>query len=204
MQIQRIQQISESHCGTAVLAMLLGQFHISASQHELAALAEAEKTIEEDGTTPAQLGLATAKIAPHLQFWYKQYASIEDIECVLSKDLAVAVEWQSLFYDSPDQEPPEREGDFGHYSIITYIDRELDNIVVVDPYKDFPNPRFFSINFFLKRWYDINDVIDPISHKRREQKDTRMMFFITTLDKNIDSTKGFQRFTRSNSSFSER
>lgn len=197
MYVQRVQQIGESHCGPAVIEMLLAVHGVYTSQHEIASKGGAEKNIDELGTRPDQLGLAVSKIAPHLQFWYKEFSSLEDIEYLLNKNIPVGVEWQGLFYDSEEEEPPEREGDFGHYCIITYLDRELDNIVVVDPYKDFPQQRFFSLEFFMRRWYDQNPVADPLTGQTLMVQDTRLLFFLTPLEIGLDPEHKFKRFSKS-------
>jgi hypothetical protein len=47
-------------------------------------------------------------------------------------NFAVGVEWQRLFDDMDDDDE-----DYGHYSIISHIDKGKDEIIVVDPYRDF-------------------------------------------------------------------
>ena len=48
----------------------------------------------------------------------------------------VGVEWQGFFEDREEDEDWD-EGDYGHYSIVTRIDRRSGLITLRDPYPDF-------------------------------------------------------------------
>ena len=107
MQIHQVIQISESHCGPAVIEMLLDAIGVKWTQAEITRAAGVEDTIEEDGTRIDQLARAVGQLAPQAQFWYKYYSSLSDIQYLLSRGYGVGVEWQGLFYDSEEEEAAE-------------------------------------------------------------------------------------------------
>jgi hypothetical protein len=200
MELKRIQQITDSHCGPAVLEMLLLVYGGETSQQEIAKQAGVLDTIEEYGTRVDHLGLASSKIAPHLQFWWKEFSTLDDLRFILSKDIAVGVEWQGLFYDTEEEEEEnEYEGtDFGHFSVIKFIDDDDDTMIFTDPDKDFPQEnRIFSVPIFYKRWWDTEQVPDPITGRSLKVQDTRLLFFVAPMDVEIPPEYKFKRFSKS-------
>jgi hypothetical protein len=178
MQFHKIQQISEAHCGPAVLVMLLEAVGVQTTQEDIARAAGVEYSIDEHGMRLDQLAIACHKIAPDAQFWYKYDSSLDDIRYILQRGYGIGVEWQGLFYDTEEEE--EEDGDYGHYSIISHIDEDRQVLILVDPYKDFVNQdRIFPIKSFLRRWWDTNEVKDPLSHRKRIAEDRRLLFFVT-------------------------
>lgn len=180
--IRRVTQITLSHCGPAVLQMLLDAMGIEVSQEAVAIAGEAQGTIAQHGMRVDQLARACQKLAPGLQFWYKFEASLDDLRTILAAGYGVGVEWQGLFYKTEEEEMEEEgdESDFGHYSIISHIDEERDAVIIVDPHEDFVNQeRVFPINRFLRRWWDTNEVRDLITNQKRIIEDRRLLFFIT-------------------------
>lgn len=197
MKIHQIQQISEAHCGPAVLQMLLDALDIQISQQQVAQILGIEERIEEHGVRPEQLGTACSILAPTMQFWYKYNANLDDIAYILREGYAVGVEWQGLFYDSLEEEAEKmgEENDFGHYSIISYYDREEQLLVLVDPYKDFINQdRIFEADTFMRRWWDTNEVIDPYTGKKQIVEDRQLLFFVTPQGKQFDPDRNFKAF----------
>lgn len=194
MPLHQIPQITESHCGPAVIEMLLDALGISFSQQQIAHAARVEDTIEEYGTLVEQLALATTKLAPETQFWYKYQATLDDIRYILHRGYGVGVEWQGMFYD--DEEEEEANGDYGHYSVISHIDENKGSLVIIDPYKYFTDQtRIISIQKFLHRWWDTNEVIDPVSGKQKELEDLRLLFFITPFYEGFPKEHGFKAFS---------
>ncbi len=192
MDYPRVRQISEFHCGAAVLEMMLRALGEDINQEEITTAAGAEHTIAEHGLRVDQLAVACSKLVPHLQFWYKYKSSLDDLRAVLAKGYGVGVEWQGLFYDSEEDE--EEGGDYGHYSVITDIDEDRKVLTIADPYRDFANQdRIFSINFFLRRWWDTNEVFDPLLGKGRIVEDARLMFFVTFINESFPDFHGFKR-----------
>ena len=192
MYIRRIQQISEDHCGPAVLQMLLSQIGVFTTQQEITHLAEAEVTLHEDGVRIDQLALACRKVAPQAAFWYKHEATLEDIRYILQRGYGVGVEWQGLFYESEAEE--EDDGDYGHYSIVSYIDVERQALILVDPYKDFADQnRIFDIQVFMRRWWDENEVIDEYTNEKKLVKDSHTLFFVTPKTESFPTEMGFRQ-----------
>jgi len=197
LRFHKLTQISEAHCGPAVLAMLLDAIGITVNQEEITVAADAKYTIDEDGTRIDQLALATSRLAPQARFWYKYYASLEDIAYILERGYAVGVEWQGLFYESEDEEAEDEASneDYGHFSIITYYDRDLESLVIVDPYKDFAHrDRIMPQDVFLRRWWDTNDVKDYRTGRVEKIKDTRLLFFVTPNTETFPYDRGFKVF----------
>ncbi len=198
MQIQRVTQISEAHCGPAVLQMLLEAVGVTTDQRTITEMAGVAETIDEHGMRVDQLALACARIAPHTQFWYKYYATLEDIKYLLLRGIAIGVEWQGLFYKSLEEEAEEEdidETDYGHYSVVVYFDEDTEQLVIVDPYKDFEEQnRVFDVQTFLRRWWDTNEIRDPRTGRTDIVSDTHLLFFVTQADEWMPEEMGFKKF----------
>ena len=173
-----IQQITENHCGPAVLEMLLGNIGVNVSQQEITDAAGATHTIETHGTRVDQLAKAVQKLVPIAKLWYKEKASLEDIFFVLEEaKYPVGVEWQGLFEDMDDDDE-----DYGHYSIVAHIDKTRGELIVVDPYKDYVDQnRIIKISTFRERWWDFNEVKDPQTGEKNFRKDEQLFFVVVPL-----------------------
>jgi hypothetical protein len=189
--LRRIQQITENHCGPAVTQMLLENVGVNVSQEEITEAAGATHTIETHGTRVDQLAKAVHELAPIAKLWYKEKASVEDLEYVLDEQkFPVGVEWQGLFEDMDDD-----DDDYGHYSIIAHIDKVKDEIIVVDPYKDFVDQsRIVKMSLFLNRWWDFNEVKDPETGEKEFKKDEQLFFVVTPLSTAFPAELGMQSF----------
>jgi hypothetical protein len=189
--LRRIQQITENHCGPAVTQMLLENIGVNVSQEEITEAAGATHTIEAHGTRVDQLAKAVHELAPIAKLWYKEKASVEDLEYVLDEQkFPVGVEWQGLFEDMDDD-----EDDYGHYSIIAHIDKVKDEIIVVDPYKDFVDQsRIVKMSLFVNRWWDFNEVKDPETGEKEFKKDEQLFFVVTPLSTAFPAELGMQSF----------
>lgn len=189
--LRRIQQISENHCGPAVIQMLLENIGVSVSQEEITEAAGATYTIETHGTRVDQLAKAVHELSPIARLWYKEYAILQDLEYVLDEcKFPVGVEWQGLFEDMDDD-----DDDYGHYSIIAHIDQGKDEIIVVDPYKDFVDQsRIVKMSLFVQRWWDFNEVKDPETGKKEFKKDQQLFFVVTPLSVTFPTELGMQSY----------
>lgn len=176
--LRRIQQITENHCGPAVTQMLLENIGVTVSQEEITEAAGAMHTIETHGTRVDQLAKAVHALAPIAKLWYKEKASVAHLEYVLEEcKYPVGVEWQGLFEDMDGDDE-----DYGHYSIIAHIDQAKDEIIVVDPYKDFVDQsHIVKMSTFLNRWWDFNEVKDPETGEKTFKKDEQLFFVIAPL-----------------------
>jgi hypothetical protein len=190
--LRRIEQITENHCGPAVIQMLLENIGVEVTQEEITEAAGATHTIETHGTRVDQLAKAVPQFAPDARLWYKEKASADDLEYVLDVcKFPVAVEWQGLFDDEDDED----DEDYGHYSIISHIDKIKDELIVVDPYKDFVDQsRILKMSLFLNRWWDYNEVKDPQTGKKVFKKDEQLFFVVAPRSVSFPDELGMQYF----------
>jgi hypothetical protein len=186
-----IEQITENHCGPAVIQMLLENIGVNATQAEITAAAGATHTIETHGTRVDQLSKAVHQLASDATLWYKEKGTPEDLEYVLEVcKFPVGVEWQGLFGDVD-----EEDDDYGHYSIISHIDKWKDELIVVDPYKDFVDQnRILKISLFLNRWWDYNEVKDPETGEKIFKKDEQLFFVVAPRTVPFPVELGMQAF----------
>ncbi len=189
--LRRIEQITENHCGPAVIQMLLENIGVNATQEEITEAAGATRTIETHGTRVDQLAQAVHELAPIAKLWYKEKTSVDDLEYVLDVcKFPVGVEWQGLFDDVDDDEE-----DYGHYSIIAHIDKLKDELIIVDPYKDFVDQsRILKMSLFLNRWWDFNEVKDPQTGEKVFKKDEQLFFVVAPLSVAFPIELGMQSF----------
>lgn len=199
MQLHKFPQISDSHCGPAVIQMLLDGVGLQVSQEDITRAAGAEYTIHDQGTRVDQLALATARLAPNMRFWYKYHATIDDIRTILKLGYGVGVEWQGLFYETEEEEAEDYDPDDderGHYSVISYLDEEEQQLIIVDPYKEFvQQDRIIPVETFLRRWWDTNEVTNPYTGQKHIVKDEQLLFFIKPSEEAELSNKGFRLYS---------
>lgn len=193
--IRQITQISEHHCGPAVIEMLLDAQGVQVSQAAITRAAGVTATIQTHGSRVDQLAKAVSQVAPHLLFWYKYRASIDDIKQVLNRGYGVAVEWQGIFYETLEEQLRHGDQDAGHYSIVSHYDDQTDQLVIVDPYLDFVDrDRIISAADFLERWWDDNEVTDEDTGRSRFQRDEQLLFFVTPETENFAVEDGFKQY----------
>ena len=189
--LRRIEQITENHCGPAVIQMLLDNIGVNATQEEITEAAGSTHTIETHGTRVDQLAKAVHTLAPIAKLWYKEKASLADLEYVLEEcKYPVGVEWQGLFEDMDDD-----DDDYGHYSIVAHIDQVKDELIVVDPYKDFVDQsRIVKLSLFQSRWWDFNEVKDPETGEKEFKKDEQLFFVVVPLSVTFPVEMGMQSY----------
>jgi hypothetical protein len=186
-----IQQITENHCGPAVLEMLLENIGVTVSQQEITEAAGATHTIETHGTRVDQLARAVQQLVPIARLWFKERASLDDILYVLEDaKYPVGVEWQGLFEDMDDDDE-----DYGHYSIVAHIDKAREELIIVDPYKDYIDQnRIIRISTFQERWWDFNEVKDPQTGEKTFKKDEQLFFVVVPLAVSFPAELGMQSY----------
>ena len=186
-----IQQITENHCGPAVIQMLLENIGVSVSQQEITEAAGATQTIETHGTRVDQLAKAVHQLVPIARLWYKEKASLDDLQYVLDEcKYPVGVEWQGLFDDMDDDDE-----DYGHYSVLAHIDKAKNELIIVDPYKDFIDQnRIIKVSTFLNRWWDFNEVKDTETGKKKFKKDEQLFFVVVPLSVTFPVELGMQAY----------
>lgn len=175
-------QETESSCGPAVIAMLLGFLNKNITQNDFIEAAEYRDWLEKHGTQPWHMAKAISVLAPDLQFWVKDKSSLEDLQFLVNeKKWPVAVNWQGLFYEKPEDEPSYPSPEAGHYSIIVSLDTKSDTITILDPYPEFSHhPRTFSLKWFLERWWDVGDQLDPKTQKITKFLTNKLLFIVTS------------------------
>ncbi len=167
--MRRARQISSCHCGPAVLESLFSFVGIKVSQKAMVASLRAQEKIKKYGLGPKEMVKAASIYGKDKTiFWRKSNASVSDLDQIINKyKFPVGVEWQGVFYEFDD-------GDSGHYSIVTKIERKNDHLRMADPYSEFVGvDRKFKIKDFEKRWWDTNRV------GKKDVLDKKVMFIVT-------------------------
>lgn len=212
-------QISESHCGPATITMLLSNLGIEVTQEQVAEAGGVTSLIEMNGMRIDQMARAVRLLAPEAVFYYKDYSSIEElVRIVQDYRHPVGVEWQGVFEDLEDESPgcngataeaslahenrellPDSESednDYGHYSLVVRAERRRQQLIIADPYKDyFSQARIFGFREFEARWYDFNEIPDPVTGKLALIEDFHMMFVITRRNTLFPRRLGMRRFS---------
>ena len=186
-----IQQITENHCGPAVIQMLLENIGVNVTQEAITEAAGATLTIATHGTRVDQLAKAVQQLVPIAKLWYNEKASLDDIFYVLEEaKYPVGVEWQGLFEDMDDDYE-----DYGHYSIVAHIDKARGELIVVDPYKDYVDQnRIIKIKTFQERWWDFNEVKDPETGEKTFKKDEQLFFVVVPLAVSFPAELGMKSY----------
>ncbi|RPH75081.1 hypothetical protein EHM76_02375 [bacterium] len=195
--IPRFTQISEAHCGPAVAQMLLSNLGIDVTQEQVAEAGGVSEVIGTDGMRVDQIARAVRSLAPQAQFWFKENARLADlIELVAHYRYPVGVEWQGLFTEPgvDEGESETEDTDYGHYSVITHIDRRRRQLIIADPYKDYiAQARIFTFKELLERWWDTNEITDPETGKALLVEDYHMLFFVAPVEAEFPPELGLVR-----------
>ncbi len=184
--MQRISQITGSYCGPAVLAMLLSFNGISVSQEEIVRVSGVASKIKSNGMTLEEMAVAIRAIMQDYVFCFKRHASIRDLALLVNTyKIPVGVEWQGIFdYETGDDD----DDDPGHYSVVTAINEKDKKILLADPDRHYAGKdREFRIIRFERRWWDINEVTNPITKKTKQIDDYHALFVI--VDKKTEFPK---------------
>ena len=191
------KQITESHCGPAVVKMLLGAIGVETTQEELTKNAGVVKTIDDFGMTPRELAKSVANTTKRAAFWYKEGSSIKEIAQILNTDHPVGVDWQGMFYAEGETESIKRfhKGDYGHYSVVKKVDFKKKELVIADPYTDFAHKdRRIPIDVFENRWFDMEEsryLPSWVGFGRR--RTNRVIFLITKPDDDFPTKLDMER-----------
>jgi ABC-type bacteriocin/lantibiotic exporter with double-glycine peptidase domain len=173
--MKRTKQITNSHCGPAVLEELFSFLGMKVSQTSIVKTIRAQRKIMSLGLNMKDMARAANFSAKGTcVFWRKSGAKISDINQIINKyKYPVGVEWQGMFHEFEDE-------DNGHYSVVTKIDSKSGYMRIADSFHAFAGvDRRFEITFFTKRWWDVNQVKVVGHSKPRIIKDEKTMFVIT-------------------------
>lgn len=179
--LPRLAQLNSFYCGPAVLQMLGAFLGKQITQPEIVKAAQVEHKIKFHGMMIEELGLALRILAPELRFWFKYQATLGELSQLINfYKIPVGVEWQGIF-DYPDEDKYDDEDDDpGHISIITCLDTKNNLIKIADPDRHYAGKdRRFSVLQFERRWWDINQMFDPLTRENRQQDDYHAMFIVT-------------------------
>jgi RimJ/RimL family protein N-acetyltransferase len=174
-------QITDSHCGPAVVKALLGFNKVNVSQDEVVNAARVNATLAKHGMRPAQIALAVKRLAPEMKFLFKQQTTARDLEKLVHKyKIPVAINWQGLFYGSVAEEKlKSKTNEAGHYSVVIDLNSKEDQVVIDDPYSEyFEIPRVFSYKWFKSRWWDTDELFDIKGHSKNILKTKKLIFII--------------------------
>lgn len=204
----RFCQISESHCGPAVIQMMLANLGVEVTQDEIARAGDIGDRIEVHGSRIDQLAKAVKTLSPQTRFYYKDHATIDELVKVVNEyEYPVGVEWQGLFEGEPESEEtqaaeapllPDSESedeDYGHYSLVIRAHTGRRVLIIADPYKDYiAQDRIFTFREFDSRWFDYNEV--PVEGKKRPKlvKDDHLMFVIVPDEETFPIEMGMKTF----------
>ncbi|MFI5240969.1 MAG: cysteine peptidase family C39 domain-containing protein [Microgenomates group bacterium] len=162
--MERVKQITSSHCGPAVLVSLFSFLGEKVSQKKITASLRAQKRIKKFGLSVKDLASATKIYGKDggLVFWKKANAKISDLDQLINKyGFPVGVEWQGVFYEDEDE-------DNGHYSVVTQINKKEGYLRMADPYYRFAgHDRKFKTTLFVKRWWDTNLINKKVVYDKR-------------------------------------
>jgi hypothetical protein len=209
----RTCQLTDSHCGPAVIQMLLSHIDVHVSQNDVVDAADVCNTIQDHGMRVSQMAKAVQKLSPHSQLWYKTKSTIENLQAlVIDHQHPVGVNWQGTFdwyfadeyreeageSEDDDENEDEEEHDYGHYSIVTNIDLTKERMTIVDPFRDYSlKDRIFPIDEFTKRWWDEDDILDPHTNRvLKTEKSERMMFIVTPKGTSFPKLLGMKIFKK--------
>ena len=195
--IRAISQETDENCGPAVIQTLLAKYRRKMTQDEIIRVARVKTRLKEHGTRPDQLARAVKKIAPNLQFWYKDQATVEDLDRLIHVyHQPVVINWQGLFYDTVEEEDRfNPQGEHGHYSLVVDIDLAHDTITTSDPYPEYnAQPRVFSLRWFCTRWWDV-DHSDHLKNGKPDSFHTKhFLFIVARKSETFPASLGMQQF----------
>jgi hypothetical protein len=205
---ERFTQLSESHCGPAVIQMMLSALGMDVSQETIVDAAGIGDRLEEHGSRVDQLALAIKRLVPELRFYYKDHATLDDVVRIVEQEgYPVGVEWQGLFEGQPESEEAQatgapllpdsesQDGDYGHYSLVIRVSPERRVLIIADPYKDYiAQDRIFTFREFDSRWYDYNEVPNPQSRRKKYVKDDHMLFVIVPPNETFPAEIGLRQY----------
>src|SRR5574338_282691 len=97
---ERFMQISEAHCGPAIIKMMLSNQGIEVTQEQVAEAGGATSLIAMHGMRVDQLARAVQVLAPSMRFYYKDQSTIDELARIVQiYGYPVGVEWQGVFED---------------------------------------------------------------------------------------------------------
>lgn len=140
-----------------------------------------------------EMVLAVKNLTPQYNFWFKRQSKIAELSEIVNRfNFPVGVEWQGVFkYKGPRED--DEDDDPGHYSVVTKISVKEKKISLADPFRIYAGKdRQFTLLEFERRWWDINEVIDCKTGKKKQADDYHLMFVIVAKENNFPAKLGMQ------------
>ncbi len=194
--LPQVKQETDSHCGPAVIQMLLAYVGKKVTQEDVVSAARIKGRLKVHGARPDQLARAVEILAPDLQFWFKQHATSADLDTLTHEyRWPVGINWQGLFYDTLEEEKKEDpEGDHGHYSVVIDVNKKNKTVTIADTYEEYysKEPRTFALQWFHKRWWDVDHIKDKKTGKMDSIATKKLIFIITHKDADFPKKLGMQ------------
>lgn len=174
--------------------MLVSSVGKDLNQEQMVDASGARETVMKEGIPLLDLAQGLKNVHPELTVWGKMNSKINDIEKLLGKGYAVAVDWQGIFtadeYGDDEEDKweefwdkitkaPILKGTQGHYCIVLEIDEKKGYLRFADPYGHYAGKdRFVALWEFEERWWD--DRIDKdMQGKKKYVMENRLMFVVT-------------------------
>lgn len=181
IELNQVSQRTSYNCGPTVVQMLLGHMGKKITQKQFIEAAEIQDWIKKHGTQPKHMIRAVKELAPDAKVWFKNKATISDLTFLVKKNKwPVAVNWQGLFYHNPKDEKNYPNPENGHYCIVVDINKAQNKITLVDPYPAFAkSPRVFPLDWFVERWWDIGEEVNPRNKKVKKVLTNKLIFVVT-------------------------
>lgn len=191
--MRRVKQKNNSYCGPAVMEMLYSFLGRKVEQEEIVQAAKISRKIKSRGMLVEEMALAVRTLTPEYSFWSKRKSQSNELSEIVNRyNFPVGVEWQGVFkYKGPRED--DEDDDPGHYSVVTQISVSDKKILLADPFRIYAGKdRQFTLLEFERRWWDINETVDPVTRKKKQMDDYHMMFIIVPQENDFPARLGMR------------
>ena len=189
--LRRVKQANNYYCGPAVIEMLYSFLGKDITQEEIVQVAGVASRIKKQGMRVDEMAVAVQNLTPEYQFWFKRQSKMGELAKIVNQHhFPVGVEWQGIFeYDGPREE--DEDDDPGHYGVITKINLKSRQVYLADPFRIYAGKdRKFTLLRFERRWWDINEVVNQTTGKKKKMDDYHMMFVIVPKEEDFPRKLG--------------
>lgn len=197
-QIKRVVQ-QDMFCGPAVLEMLYSFYGVHYSQNEIASATGLPlKEILQSGCSVLSLSKAVKDLSGDYSLWVRYNSTLEDLTTVVGQiGLPVGIEWRCTF-----REPDGFIWEEGHYSVVSCVDPENEQLCVIDPFNGeniSHNKGWISFPDFMHRWWDENMFPQLDDATQYQQIFTQGLMFVLIAEDDVPIIQGlgFEEMTAS-------
>lgn len=163
------------------------------NQDEIVKAAGVARSIKSRGMLVEEMAIAVNNLTPQYNFWFKRKSLSSELSEIVNRyNFPVGIEWQGVFmYKGPRED--DEDDDPGHYSVVTQISVSEKRVLLADPFRIYAGTdREFTLLRFERRWWDINEVIDPVTRKKKQKDDYHMMFIIVPKENDFPARLGMR------------